>query len=81
MIDVGLGALAGAFDRLREAVAKGLLVPAGGRRHAPHSRAFTKRYADGRQRRGGALWRAQQKRLGRPVPRKTQPWNPKGNPI
>lgn len=30
-----------------------------------HSRRFTKRYADGRQKRGGRLWLAEQRRLGR----------------
>ena len=30
-----------------------------------HSRRFTKLYADGRQKRGGKLWRTEQIRLGR----------------
>jgi hypothetical protein len=42
------GALAGALDQLRTMIQRGLLVAVSGRRHNPHSRVFTKRYADGR---------------------------------
>ena len=56
-------------QELLGALLRGAITPNASRRKNAHSREYTKRYADGRQKRGGRLWRAEQLRLGRAIPR------------
>ena len=46
------------FEQMVEAIKRGLMVRDGSHRKNPHSRKHSKKYADGRQKRGRASWLA-----------------------
>ena len=57
--------LANIWGKLREAIRLGRVHQAPSHRWSPHSRVYTKCYADARQRKGGKLHRLEQRRVAR----------------
>lgn len=55
----------GFWDKLRRLILSGRIRPEARKRARPHSRRYTKRYADGRQKRGGKLFALEARRLKR----------------
>lgn len=65
----------GLFQHLSDMIAAGFIRPAGSHRQHSHSRMYTKRYADGRQKQGRGLYALKESQITirrRPAPKPSE---------